>query len=81
MFSLKDGDVVMSAWGEECSGPGWFNTPMFVLVYNSLDGKNRIECIQPEEQSEQMRDFISVSHLINRKLVYAVRNLVEEHAT
>jgi hypothetical protein len=52
-FKLALDDTVVTAWGENCAGPGWSNWPAWVLI-RERSGKLRIECIQPEEQSAAM---------------------------
>ena len=50
MPKLNEGDQIVAVWAESCSGPGWANQPVWVLV-RALSGFLRIECLQPSEQS------------------------------
>lgn len=64
---------VMAAWGELCDGPGWHNTPVWVLV--SVDGGNsyRVDCIQPENQTDGMRALLRISDLVTKEMTAQVR--------
>jgi len=57
---LPKGSRVVTAWAERCSGPGWTNTPVWVLIQDS-DGGLRVESLQPMEQSASVRLLHGVS--------------------
>jgi hypothetical protein len=50
---FREGDTVITAYPESCSGPGWANWPVWVIV-RDREGKLRSECLQPEQQSAEM---------------------------
>lgn len=56
----KKGDHVVTAFAEPAAGPGWANSPVWVIV-RGQDGALRQECLQPEEQSAAMRALYTVS--------------------
>jgi len=41
---------VLTAWCEGARGPGWANTPVWVITVDG-DGTLRRDCLQPEQQS------------------------------
>lgn len=46
-FKLGKHDKVVTAYAERASGPGWGNSPIWVIIRSNLDGAYRQECIQP----------------------------------
>lgn len=44
---------IIIAWAENCSGPGWTNTPVW-YIEELPNGKLDIGCLQPEEQTKEM---------------------------
>lgn len=52
--------TVIAAWAERCSGPGWANAPVWVLV-REPDGTLRQDCLQPKEQPADMVALFRVS--------------------
>lgn len=61
----KDEHIV-AAWAEPASGPGWSNTPVWVLIRDSSTGKYRVDALQPHEQTGRMSDILykvsSIAH-------------------
>ena len=53
VMNLKPGDSIVTAYAESAAGPGWANSPVWVIVRDG-DGKLRQECLQPDEQSRDM---------------------------
>ena len=45
---MQTGDTIVTAWCEYCCGPGWSNTPVWVILKDS-NGKLRQECVQPDQ--------------------------------
>jgi len=76
-FKLERGEFIQAAWGENCSGPGWANTPIFVLI-REVSGKCRIECIQPEDQTVGMVSIFQFSALSHNKMIREVANLLSK---
>lgn len=58
---------VVTAFAEPVCGPGWANSPVWVICRND-DGSFYMECIQPEEQSHEMRLMYSLSADIHQKM-------------
>ena len=53
MFKLKDHEYIHTAYAESAAGPGWGNSPIWVVIQN-MNGGIRIECIQPGDQTQEM---------------------------
>ena len=66
-------DVIVTAYAQPCAGPGWGNSPIWVVVKNG-DGKLREECIQPDEQTECMYKLYSVCAAAHSSLMYEIEN-------
>ncbi len=67
-------DVVLTAWAENSSGPGWRNQLVSVLV-QSADGTLRLEYLQPSEQTETMRVLHSVAAEVHATMIAEARML------
>ena len=68
----KKGDRVLAAWGERCAGPGWANSPLWVLLVNQ--GEHRVEVLQPQEQTAGMHLLFGVSAAVNIALCREIEN-------
>ena len=53
--------------------PGWGNAPIWVIVRSKLDGSLREECIQPNEQTEEMQTLYQVSQVAHGAMSKAVQ--------
>lgn len=60
------------------AGPGWSNQPVWVYIEQSATKKLRTECIQPDEQTPEMRALFAPGAVMAAALVRSVR--VEEVA-
>jgi len=72
MVTLADLEHIVTAWAEKASGPGWSNFPIWVLIIEPM-GTYRLECIQPEEQTDEMRTLFKVSALVAEQMTALVR--------
>ena len=70
-FTLADGESVVTAYATYVSGPGWLNTPIWVIV-RARDGTLREECIQPRDQTNEMCEHFGYSALAHRNMTAAV---------
>lgn len=70
-MKLKKGESIVTAWAEYCSGPGWSNAPIWVIVRDANKGL-REECIQPEDQTPEMLWLFATCASANRSMVAAV---------
>ena len=73
-FKLSEHDHILTAYAESASGPGWGNTPIWVLIRSRLDGALRLECIQPPDQSPEMQILYRVSQAAHEGMTWAVRS-------
>jgi len=75
---LDKNDTIVAVVAKACHGPGWSNTPIWVFVQNG-DGRIRQECLQPEEQSPDMRLLYEVLDVTHSKMLHAVNKIVKSH--
>lgn len=73
VLHLEERDHVVAAWAESASGPGYRNSPLWVLVRSQLDGVYRVECLQPSEQTNEMMMLYAVSQVAHLEMTDAVR--------
>jgi len=78
MLKLQQGERIISAYAESCAGPGWANSPVWVIVLNT-SGKLRQECVQPEEQTTEMHTLYHISSAAHVSMTKAVRELVKRN--
>ena len=84
MFSLKPTDSIISAWAEQCSGPGWANQLVHVLIVRNdiSDPQNgllmeTVQCLNGEATAAILTLF-GVSAQANKSMVMAVLGLFPE---
>ena len=75
-FVLKDGDYIVCAWAESCFGPGWGNSPVWVIVSDG-NRKLREECIQPEFHTKEMGLLYKMSNLVSSQMTGEVKSLLK----
>lgn len=76
-MKLEPGDTILTAYAEPASGPGWSNSPVWVVV-QGREGKLRQECLQPNEQSEAMRILYAVSTAAHFGMLKAANALAKK---
>ena len=74
-WTLTNDDIVIAAWAEYTLGPDWSDGPLWVLVRRRSDSILRLERLQPDEQSREMRALFEVSAVVGAQL----RALVTHH--
>lgn len=67
---------IVAAWAEPASGPGWNNSPLWVLIQEESTLKLRLECFQPNEQTEEMRILYNSSAVVTEAMTGAARRAV-----
>lgn len=70
-MNIKKGESIIIAWAESCSGPGWANQIVRVII-RKPDGELREDALQPTEQTNDMRALFSVSQAAAFSMVHAV---------
>lgn len=76
-FKLGKHDKVVTAYAERASGPGWGNSPIWVIIRSNLDGAYRQECIQPADFVPEFIYLYQVSHAAHQAMTRAVRDYLE----
>lgn len=69
---IKKSDLIVTAFCQPASGPGWSNCPLWVIV--KRDGVLIEECIQPNEQSELMMHLYKLSSAIQTEMMFAIES-------
>lgn len=77
-WELAEGEYIISAWAEDVSGPGWSNQPIWVLIGSRGGSRYRQECIQPKDQTPELRMLFAFSALAHSQMVAQVRRLYKE---
>jgi hypothetical protein len=73
---IKDDDHVITAYAEPAHGPGWSNTPIWVILADS-SGKLREECIQPEDQTHEMLILYRISAQVHKSMTSAIKSAIK----
>lgn len=66
-------DTIVAVAAIPASGPGWSNTPLWVVVKNR-DGKLREECLQPEEQGSAVLGLYRIAAAVHTAMVHAIES-------
>ena len=72
---LQNGDYVITAYAEPASGPGWANSPIWVIVGNR-NGHMRQECIQPDRHTTYMSMLYPFSERAHAGMLSEARYLM-----
>ena len=70
-MTLNDNDTIVTAWAEACSGLGWTYTVIWVLI-RDRDDRLRIDCLQSDEQTKEIRILFEISALASEKMTRIV---------
>lgn len=68
---LAPSEHIVTVYAEPASGPGWSNSPLWVVV-RAVDGSLREECIQPPEQTNEMVLLYAIAACVHQQLKRAV---------
>lgn len=71
-MKLNKNEYVVTAYASRASGPGWANTPLWVVIRDRVTGLFREDCIQPEQQTAGMRILYNVSEQTHAAMVAEV---------
>ena len=72
---IEPGWTVLTAWAEHCSGPGWSNEIVNVLLVSQW-GTYRVQALQPNEQTERMKALFKLSALAAEEMRSAVESAI-----
>ncbi len=75
-MKLNKNEYVVTAYASRASGPGWSNTPIWVVIRDNSTGRLREECIQPEHQTAGMRILYGISEQTHAAMVAEVAELL-----
>lgn len=68
-------EKIVTAFAEYAAGPGWAGRPLWVIVRDE-NHRLREECIQPEDQTAEMRALFRVSNAAHKAMTSAVESAV-----
>lgn len=71
-------EYIETAYARRACGPGWGNSPIWVIICDVATGKTRRACIQPEHQTPEMREIYDFSALADERMLSAVRRVSEQ---
>jgi len=74
--SANQRDHIVAVVAEPASGPGWANTPLWVIMQDS-NGNLRRGCLQPDEQSNGIRVLYATAAAVHGALVREVEALTK----
>jgi hypothetical protein len=69
---LKKGEYVVAVVPEIAAGPGWANSPTWVIIKDPTDNSYREECIQPEERTIELSILFKAGWILNNQMIAAV---------
>lgn len=55
MRKIDKDEYVVCVYPESCAGPGWANQVYWVIVQKEGGGRIRMEALQPDEMTPEMR--------------------------
>lgn len=70
-LNWRKGDFILSVRPERCYGSGWTNTPIWVII-KDINGDIREECLQPDEQTRDMRLLFDVLLTAHNAMINAL---------
>ena len=76
---LSDSTNLVAAWAEVAKGPGWKNSIIWYLTYNRFKGEYKLECLQPNEQTEIMRGMHKIAALVTDELTDKVQAFISKN--
>lgn len=76
-MKIKAHDHIIAVVAQPASGPGWANTPLWIILQ---DGNNHLRrvCLQPEEQSDGLRMLYATAAAVHVALVREVEALTRK---
>lgn len=76
-MKLNEHDHIVAVVAEPARGPGWSNTPLWIIVQDG-SGKLRRECLQPDEQGDTLRVLYGTAAAVHGALVREVEALTRK---
>ena len=80
MITLKRTERVVAVVPEIITGAGYNNSPLWIYIVDGIAGTYRVECLQPEQQTNRMRVLFSTLETAHEtmKALVMVNNVVRE---
>lgn len=72
LLRLAPGEYIAAVVPEFASGPGWSNRPLWVYIGTGRGHEMRCECIQPEQQTRDMRIMFATLAAAHSQMLAAV---------
>lgn len=76
ILGIAKGDRVLCAYAQRAAGPGWANSPLWVVI-RKADGSLSEECIQPEERTAAMHWLYDVLESAHVSMVTAINQAIQ----
>lgn len=76
MVRLSEHEYVETAYAQHAAGPGWSNTPLWIVITDGATGKTRKACLQPDEQTTEMHTLYSFAALAHESMMSAVSRVI-----
>lgn len=70
-IELRKNERIVAVVPESCTGSGWSNRVVWVYIRGDMGGF-RAECLQPDDQTPEMRTLFDSAAIMHRALVGAV---------
>lgn len=77
LITLGRFERIVAAVPDFAHGPGWSNRPLWVYIVDSTTKILRTECIQPEDQSEEMQTLFNVCNAAHGAMLEAVQRVTD----
>lgn len=72
-MKLHRTEYIITAFASPAKGPGWANSPLWVIIGDRATGKMREECIQPKDFTPEIHTLYKVAAEVQAALVLAVK--------
>ena len=69
VLNLGEFDEILTGYAKPASGPGWSNSPFWVIVRDRQTGEFRELCLQPEQQPLELQDWYGICTLVQAKIM------------
>lgn len=78
-MKLASDEYIITAYAESAVGPGWSNSPMWVIIGRKGHPEEiRKDCLQPDEQTPEIKLFYNTAEGLNRVMRLLVSGAVEK---
>ena len=75
LVRLGEFEFIVTAYAEPAAGPGWANSPLWIVIANKATGKWRQDCLQPDEQTAEMSALYAFSALAHGRMTGLVERI------